>query len=60
MFLACAWNTWGERCSSNCSKFCIEPNDTKKSSCNNVNGECQLGCEHGYKKPHCEEGILCF
>ena len=49
---ACHVGNYGADCEEMCSNHCAGSN----SSCNNINGICDQGCELGYQLPHCLEG----
>lgn len=43
--------TFGEDDSTACSPFCVL--STSGATCNNITGECLLGCQPGYAGPNC-------
>ena len=49
-YLECPQNTFGVNCSETCSQNCGGSNN----ACDNVNGFCTFGCDHGYQGKRCQ------
>lgn len=49
--LDCSFGFYGQDCADTCNHTC--------SGCNNVNGQCDRGCNPGWSGELCEKGILC-
>ena len=49
-FKACPAETFGRNCVSRCG------NCFQGVACRNTNGQCEDGCEPGYKEPTCKIG----
>jgi hypothetical protein len=47
----CKNGFFGERCDSICDSRCLN------TTCNQITGNCQHGCVHGFKGPKCVEGM---
>lgn len=49
-FIACNDGTFGHGCINNCSGQCVDD-----SVCNKQTGQCDMGCNPGYKNTFCNE-----
>ena len=49
MFTECQDGLYGYDCQENCSTNCIVP-----SGCDSMTGQCEGGCQAGWKEPKCD------
>lgn len=51
LWIECGKGLYGENCSQTCSEHCKEG-----STCNHVTGQCEVGCNAGWKGAMCDQG----